>query len=459
MSTLIVDARVEDIARRLLPESVEIKLLDVVTRKFADGPVVSGAVIGAVAALDEKKAIKAALAKGPFAKVDIFEINPDEPKAFSQTIIQLLLGELSTARRDIGEARLAAAQLRSESLGTKARLREIENLLYGLGNPQVSNALAWQPSGRALELAAPDHATQFLPIDAVGLSAVDLWFPERVMPVIADLSVALVDAADRVYPLNVVAPELGFETGWLRFSLPSPVEGIGRNGRLRIEVQGDTRIALGLALPVPDPRFQVSGPNGPAAEETLALRVWRSLGGVRLPPCTPALSGSRAVSIATTRFVTPQALPRPEIFSLPMTAADHVSTALWENENAILVHPSRSGPVCAVIRDVDLAGLSHISALVTVGHARAPSLNFAIGVAPHGKVDEDGFWQRRIGPWVSGLPAQGWAQAHCIPVDPILGRADLLLAVSLATDVPNDLSWGLFRGFRISCDDIQGRAA
>ena len=51
---------------------------------------------------------------------------------------------------------------------------------------------------------------------------------------------------------------------------------------------------------------------------------------------------------------------------------------------------------------------------------------------------------------VHGLPPHGWSQAHCIPVEPIVGRADILLAVSLASDRPNDLSWGLFRGFRIA---------
>ena len=37
-----------------------------------------------------------------------------------------------------------------------------------------------------------------------------------------------------------------------------------------------------------------------------------------------------------------------------------------------------------------------------------------------------------------------------IPQERIEGRADILLAASLATDGPNDMSWGLFRGFRIA---------
>ncbi|SMO97825.1 DUF6212 domain-containing protein [Paracoccus laeviglucosivorans] len=450
MSTLIVDARVQDIARRFLPESVEIEILDPSQRRFATERAIVGEVLGAVSLSGQKKALKAALSDGPFAKLEIFELDPDEPRGFSDSIIQLLLGELKSARRDIGEARMAAAQLRSESMGTKARLREIENLLYSLGNPQISNALTWQPTGKMLSLTAGQSVSQLLPINAVGLTAIDLWFPEVVMPMIEEFSVVLQDSSGRIYPTQVASPDMGLETGWLRFNLPEPIEGIGRDCHLRIEMADEGRLSLGLSQAVPDPIFRANGETGPLADEALALRAWQSLGGVRLPSCSPTISGNQAVSITESRFIPASSFPEPEVFSLPFQASDHVSTAHWEKEDAILVHPSRTGAVCAILRDVDMAGLSHISALVTVGHSRAPNLNFAIGVAPHGVVDEDGFWQRRMGPWVTGLPARGWAQAHCIPVEPITGRADLLLAVSLAADVPNDLSWGLFRGFRIS---------
>lgn len=450
MTTLIVDARVQDIARRLLPESVEIEVLDQTERRFPAEQLIEGDVLGAVSLAGQKKALKAALSDGPFSKVAVFELDPGEPRTFSESVISLLLGELNSARREIGEARLAAARLRTESMGTTARLREIETLLYTLGNPQLVNALSWQPTGQMLHLGAGQSLSQFLPVNAVGLTAVDLWFPGVVMPMIDAFSVMLEDASGAIYPMQAAQPDMGLETGWLRFTLPEPVEGVGRNCKLHIEMTDDSSLTLGLSQPVPDPDFRATGAGGPLADETLALRAWQSLGGVRLPSCSPKISGSQAVSIAESKFVPASSLPAPEIFARPLQAADHVSTAHWENENAILVHPSRKGPVCAILRDIDLAGLSHVSALVTVGHARAPSLNFAIGVAPHGAVDEDGYWQRRMGPWVSGLPAQGWAQAHCIPVEPITGRADLLLAVSLAADVPNDLSWGLFRGFRVS---------
>ncbi len=295
-------------------------------------------------------------------------------------------------------------------------------------------------------------------MNAVGLAAIDLWFPEVVTPSIGALAVRVEDASGQVHPLQPAGPEMGLETGWMRFILPQPIPGVGRDCRLRVEWSGDSTISLGLGPAVPDQRFRACATDGPAPDETLALRVWQSIGGARLPGCAPLISAGQAVSIRDAQFVSAGALPRPELLASPLQASDHVSTAYWRKEDMILVHPSRSGPCCAIIRNVDLAGLSHVSALVTVGHDRAPHLNFCIGVAPHGLVDQDGFWQRRMGPWVTGLPARGWAQAHCIPVEPITGRADLLLAVSLAGDVPNDFSWGLFRGFRFSTGEAAGDA-
>lgn len=330
------------------------------------------------------------------------------------------------------------------------RLREIEVLLHGLGSPQFSKALSWQPGGSVLTLTPGQSVGQVLPISAVSLTAIDLWFPQVVMPVIDDLAVTIEDAAGQVYPLQPVNPDMGLETGWLRFGLAEPIPGVGRDCRVKLTWSDEASISLGLSQAVPDPRFRATLSAGRGPDETLALCAWQSLGGIRLPACAPAFSTGRVVSILKAEFIRASALPRPQLLAMPVLATDHVSTAFWEKEDAILVHPSRSGPACAIIRGVDLAGLSHLSALVNVGHARAPSLNFALGVAPQGAVDEDGHRQRRLGPWVTGIPAQSRGQAHCLPVEPITGKADILLATSLATDVPNDLSWRLFRGLRFS---------
>lgn len=453
MISFVVDERVQDMVRALLPKNVtleSIALADISARR--DGPV-SRPALAAVALAGHAETMRAALAEGPDAQAMIVELDPARPEAACATLLGIFADEVAAAHRRTGEARAIAAQFRADSLTTTTRLREIENLLYSLGNPQLVSTLAWPPTGRMLVLEPEQSVEQALPLNAVSLSAIDLWFPQVVLPQIGDLAAEIRDASGQAHVLYAAIPDMGIETGWVRFVLDEPVAGVGRDCRLRLSWTGGEDLTIGLGLPVPDPRFRAGISAGTAPEETLALRVWQSLGGVRLPACTPAFTGGGTTTIRRAEFVLPSALPRPEVFALPMTAQDHVSTDFWSKEDAIFVHPSRQGAVCAIIRGVDLAGLSHVAALVTVGHARAPNLNFAIGVAPHGRVDEDGFWQRRLGPWVTGLPARGWGQAHCIPVEPITGKADILMAVSLATDVPNDLSWGLFRGFRFSRGD------
>ena len=450
MFTFIVDGRVGEVARGVLPGNAGVDVIDP-----AEGPVgpdylVDRPVLASIALAGRAGDLHAALGASTHAQLPVVELDPEHPQAGGTELMRLLMDQVATSHRHIGEARAAAAQLRSEGIGIKTRLREIEALLYSLGSPQFSRALSWQPMGAMLKLTSGQSVGQALPISAVGLSAIDLWFPQVVMPEIAGLAAAVEDGAGNAYPLQPVSPDMGLETGWLRFSLAEPIVGIGRDCRLKLTWTGSGSISLGLSQPVADPRFRATLDTGGGPEETLALGAWQSVGGVRLPACAPVFSNGRAGSVREADFVRPSALPAPELFARPPMAADHVSAAFWGKEDAILVHPSRSGPACAILRDIDLAGLSHVCALVTVGHERAPSLNFAVGVAPHGMVDEDGFWQYHLGPWMTGLPPNGWGQAHCIPVEPITGKADILLATSLATDTPNDFSWGLFRGFRFA---------
>ena len=369
------------------------------------------------------------------------EFDPRNQKKLAADIIGLLLDQMNSVESDAGSARLAASILRNENNALEESLKAVEDFMYSLGNPRYMKSLSWEPVGQIARIEPRSVAEQVLPLSIACIAAVDLWLPQGTNA--QGLQAALVDAAGVSHALRPA--EGGAGAGWLRLQPDQPIGGVERDCMLRLDWKDSAPLSLGLGHAVPDQRFALRLPKGPACEQVLALRVWKGLPGVRLPA---EVQGAALVDEAG--FVSPALLPRPELFAVPPQAQDHISAAFWENEDAVMVHPSRQGPVCAIIRDVDLPSMSHISALVNVGHPRAPSLNFAVGVAPHGRVDEDGFWQRRMGPWVHGLPPHGWAQAHCIPQERIEGRADILLAASLATDGPNDMSWGLFRGFRIA---------
>lgn len=74
MSTLIVDARVQDIARRLLPEAVQIKVLDLSKQDAALDYPVNSSVLGAICPAGEQQVLRRALSDGPFSKIQIFEV-------------------------------------------------------------------------------------------------------------------------------------------------------------------------------------------------------------------------------------------------------------------------------------------------------------------------------------------------------------------------------------------------
>lgn len=382
--------------------------------------------------------------------IPCFVYDPDNREKLFLDIIDTLLEQVRTSEEDAGCARLSAAILRSENQTLEENMKSVENFLYTLGNPRFMRALSWDPVGAMIHIGPGATMMQRLPTGAASIAAVDIWLPQASHEDISRLEFRIRCASGNSALLAPAPALAGVEAGWTRFALSAPLIGPERDCALQLTWRGESICVLGLGYAVPDPAFAAAVSGEPAQDHVLALRVWKSLPGVHLPEVA-AIGAERASTVlGDANFIAASDLPPPELFSFPPLANDHVSAAYWENEDAILVHPSRHGPVCAVIRGVDLPPLSHISALVNVGHPRSPSLNFSIGVAPHGQVDEDGYWQRRMGPWVHGLPPHGWSQAHCIPVEPIVGPADILLAVSLATDQPNDLSWGLFRGFRIT---------
>lgn len=377
--------------------------------------------------------------------VPLIEFDPKRPKLVLEQLTALLVQRLNRCETASAASRDAAALLRRENISGTTRFREIESFLHSLGNPHVSRSLSWEPQGAMAEMPADMVVVQHLPVNVVSVTAIDLWLPERLQSQNCALDVALMDSAGERHVMTEVTDTLKIGSGWVRFALPMAVAGDARNCSLVLRNLGPARLAVGLGMRMPDPRFSAQG-DGMPGDQVLALRVWKALAGAAIPDHRggPLIDPHQEL---TASVLQASDLPAPELFASPALAQDYVTADFWAAEDVIMVHPSRSGTVCAVIRDVPMRGLRQLTALVTTGHARSPNLNFAIGVTPHGALGRDGFWESCMGPWVHGLPAHGWAQVHCVPSTPI-DRADIYLATSLAQDIPNDHSWGLFRSFR-----------
>ncbi|MFN3526040.1 MAG: DUF6212 domain-containing protein [Paracoccus sp. (in: a-proteobacteria)] len=401
--------------------------------------------LAAIATPAGRTATQAMLAEHGMFGLPLIEVDPGLTDELSGRVTTLLLERLSRTETEAAESRSTAAMLRRENIATTTRFREIESFLYCLGNPHVSRSLTWEPEGTICDILPETSVVQPLPLNIVSITAIDLWLPELLRNRVHSLGVSLLDSNGNRHELTETHDDLKMGSGWVRFVLGGAVAGDARNCTLVVQNNGPAKLPVGMGVRTPDPRFAAQG-EGMPGDQVLALRIWKALAGAEIPDNRAAAVIDPRWDMAA-RFLAPSSLPRPEIFAMPSSAQDYITADFWENEDAIIVHPSRIGPVCAVIRDVPLRGLRQLTAVVTVGHAQAPTMNFAIGVAPHGALGRDGYWQGCLGPWLHGLPPHGWAQVHCVPAQPI-ERADIFLATSLVQDMPNDLSWGLFRGFR-----------
>ncbi len=356
--------------------------------------------------------------------------------SLSQSLADLLAEKLQEAQRDAAEARRAAALLRRENEEQMRRMRMLEHFTHALGGPRHLKALDWAPTSLFLELGGA--VTQRLPLNTVALAAIDLWLPDADPDEAAETAIELLDTDGN--PIARLAAEPG-GGAWVRFSAATPLAGPARDVVMRVIAPSRRAIALGLTSPVPDPRFAVHMNASPVAEAALAVRAWRADYLAALPRPN-AIEGGAATQVPLVN------LGKPELLSAPTLAQDYVATEYWPREDAILLHPSAEGPVCAILRDVDLMLVSGISALVNVAHRDAPVLGFAIGACPRGLATPAN-WQDHIGPYVF-LPPGGWGECHHILPDPARGRTDVLLSTMLASRGPNHNSWALFHDLRLT---------
>lgn len=445
--SLLADTDLDDSFRQLLPPHLQVVAAPTDGLDDALVAETAGTWLAALVDSANRATWRERLTASGMANVPIIAVDRDAPERLSQDLLELLSARLGRYQQAMGETRAAAALLRRENLSDKTRFREIESFLYTLGNPQVAQTLSWQPSGLIRRIEGDATIIQKLPINAVSISVVDLWLPELPRNRDLGLTVSIIDAGGVAHDLTEAYAGQETQTGWVRFTLAKPLGGDARNCMLMLRYAGRASVAIGMGPRAPDPRFSAKG-EGMEGDEVMALRVWKAVAGAAIPDEPMILQAARNDQ-SHARFLSPGALPAPELFSKPASATDYVTVDYWAAEDAVMVHPSRFGPVCAVLRDVWLPQLTHLTAVVNVGHPLAPSLNLAVGVAPAGTVGRDGIWQSHMGWWVHGLPAHGWAQAHCVPPEAIADRVDIFLAVSLTHDVPNDLGWGLFRGLRV----------
>lgn len=423
------------------------RLLSVATDKAPEDPSLRAAIAPARAMLSPRASLTKAQQFAAAAGLPDLPVLPLEDAA--SALPAALAARLLNAERDAGIARRNAALLRRESEETHRRLNTLERFIWGLGGPRQMQALHWPASEHSAYVSDADSVlTQRLPIDSPGITAVDIWLPDAGKADAQALSVALIDSEGNAHPMLLDDGALRRDDGWLRFIARAPIPGDRQDCRLQISGAGP-QLGIGLGAAVPDPDFALQGTKiegeGERGDRTLALRVWRAVGGAGL---TITEGTAERPANTSAQRLRPADMPRPSLLASPRAATDHVSTSFWPNEDAILVHPSVAGPVCAMLQRVPIAGLTRFSAVIQSARHDGPPLAFALGVAQTGTITEDD-WDSHLGPWVT-LPPGAWGEVHApLSATSLAGRlCDVVLATAVAGGTSNNHAWALFRSFR-----------
>ena len=258
--------------------------------------------------------------------VPVFQVSSEE--SARNAVLQALQARLLASEKAQHAGRLELAEIRKDYMQLQENFSAVEGYLLHNFAPQFTCARDWQPAEDALLHAGTYR--QRLPIGSTALAAVDIWAAGA-----GTGRLRFVRNAGAAF-----APEIELvadAAGWVRADLPQPLTGPAED--IWIEVESD--FALALSQPSALASMRVSGGAAP-----LALRAWRGLPEVRLPPMEPAKK----------RFVLPaSAMPEPEVLG------GGAVKRLSERE-AFALHPGHDGHLDVVFRGVTVPMAANLAA-------------------------------------------------------------------------------------------------
>lgn len=142
----------------------------------------------------------------------------------------------------------------------------------------------------------------------------------------------------------------------------------------------------------------------------------------------------------------PLDLPLPELVQDVTGFEGYCGVAFWPREDSFLLHPPRRDAICAVCRDVPVAGVVQVSASVQAAREDGPPIAFGIGLSRAGAVSAEN-WFDCTGPLVHVAPG-AWGVVTSAMNGRVYGDAcDIVLVTQVAGSLTNDNAWALFRRF------------
>ena len=373
----------------------------------------------------------------------------------SQRMISLAEGLL----RDAWSMRQALSVLRQEHEEAVERFAELEQAVSNFATPKRLEKLHFQPSQSTLRLTkrvgeetVAGRVRQVLPTSLYGLAVVEIHVAARPRGDHGSLNVTLMRGYSNV-PIHAWSiPAKIVQRGWLTLRLNRAQTLREQDASIVVSWTGEGEqdgLALTLSDPNPLREYCAIVEGGYRANAPLALRVLGMVPGMKVV----ANGASQPLDVAQK-----DAVEEPLVFALasdelrcvkqlnPDAETEWKMVDFRESEMDILVHPSNDKATYAVVRNVGLAGVQSLSALVLLDHKDANAVEFGLAIVPHRPVHAAP--ENYIRHWRAAAP-----QAFVEVEGSVEGAAglqnDLILATRMKDGLDARVAWARFKRIEV----------
>lgn len=346
------------------------------------------------------------------------------------------------------------AFLRSTYEHVQNAFAQLEDFVASSGLQPLRLSFESLPAPGCAIAAGPGSVRQLLPVNAVGLSVLELHLAQAAAHP-GGLRVELRALEDNAVLAQWEFAPAELAAGWLILSLPQAVSGPQRTPELilRPRERGGRLPPFSLGPPQPLVAFRTQGL--PASERSLALRVWTGLPGVRPPELSAAMSPPDAAG------------PRSYEIKIPFSAVRQVRRVLaeWQPDfdvlelrpdvRGFLCHPGPNGCITLAALDaVSLVEPSRFTARATVHSAEAAPVEFGMAFSALPETEVKLLMEEGV-PGAAGtdFTFTGWqrvvhGQPGLLACDLIGREGRLFFATRMADQAPQWFAWATFGDLR-----------
>jgi Family of unknown function (DUF6212) len=315
-----------------------------------------------------------------------------DPKAILSAGIECITDDLALQRRHSGTASLELATYRREFDRLQRCYTRLEEYVSRQSFPAATEVFEYSPDAdigpkkdRLVKFdgvfgAAGGSLAQYLPVDSFGISSFSIYIGARPAPSAKPLCVKLkaIETGNVIGTWLIDAADAG--DGWLDLALNQAIDGSALSLVVVIEYPAeDGGWSVALGPPHPYQEFCASTSAGEYLSAPIALRIFRSLPGVRVAATLKAI---RAVDapIARTEFI-PYEAYAAFVQVIPSLRDNKQTLVFYDRDiGCLTVHPRIGGLTVARLPVVFPKDAWGVSAQIYLAHEKASPTEFGIMV-------------------------------------------------------------------------------